>query len=226
MALHKDQEIAKRDWNDDRIKRRKAGERGVSSNEDPSPETAWRGDEPNVAVDWSDMSGSSTQSPPRAVEVTSSWQPEPATHEKSVGSSSRSVARPVREDQRATHSRMAPCGSGASEVRRDPPRRVDLPMRPEEHKPSPRHLFDGFDRLDTDSLQRHPSRARSTSSTSTPSTPQGADSGAAPWRLQSLIIQGGGAPDVQVSLPAGGGQGPASDAAEVGKDSPRAAEGA
>jgi hypothetical protein len=33
-AQHKDREIAKRDWN---VKRRKAGERDVSSNEDLSP---------------------------------------------------------------------------------------------------------------------------------------------------------------------------------------------
>jgi hypothetical protein len=37
-AQHKEREIAKCDRNDNRIKRRKAGERGVSSNEDPSPE--------------------------------------------------------------------------------------------------------------------------------------------------------------------------------------------
>jgi hypothetical protein len=40
-AQHKEREIAKRNWNDDRIKRRKAGEHGVSSNEDPSPEPSW-----------------------------------------------------------------------------------------------------------------------------------------------------------------------------------------
>jgi hypothetical protein len=34
------------------------------------------------------------------------------------------------------------------------------------------------------------------------------ESGAAPWCLQSLLIWGGGAPDVHVSLVAGGGQGP------------------
>jgi hypothetical protein len=56
---HKDLEIAKRDRNDDRIKRRKAGERDVSSDEDPSSEPVWSGDEP-ITVDWSDMSGSST----------------------------------------------------------------------------------------------------------------------------------------------------------------------
>jgi hypothetical protein len=49
-----------------RIKRRKAGERGVSSDEDPSPEPSWSGDVPSVEVDWSNMSGSSSSSPPRA----------------------------------------------------------------------------------------------------------------------------------------------------------------
>jgi hypothetical protein len=118
----------------------------------------------------------------------------------------------------------APGGPGASEVRRDPPRRDDLPRRPEEHEPSPCYIFDDFDRLDTDSVQRCLSQVRSTSSASTPSVPQGADSGTTPRRLQSLIIQGGGAPDVHVPLPAGGGQGPASDVAEVGRTAPESVE--
>jgi hypothetical protein len=63
---HKEQEITKRDWNDNRIKRRKVGERDVSSNEDPSLESSWSGDVTCVAVDWSDMSGSSTSLPPHA----------------------------------------------------------------------------------------------------------------------------------------------------------------
>jgi hypothetical protein len=37
---HKKRQIAKRDRNDNRNKRRKAGEAGVSSDEDPSPETS------------------------------------------------------------------------------------------------------------------------------------------------------------------------------------------
>jgi hypothetical protein len=37
-AQHKKRQIANRDRNDDRNKRRKAGEQGVSSDEDPSPE--------------------------------------------------------------------------------------------------------------------------------------------------------------------------------------------
>jgi hypothetical protein len=43
-------------------KRWKAGERDVSSNEDPSSEPMWSNDEPSVAVDWTDMLGSSTSS--------------------------------------------------------------------------------------------------------------------------------------------------------------------
>jgi hypothetical protein len=56
-AQHKEREIAKRDWNNKSIKRQKSGERGVSSNEDPSPEPSWSGDVASVAVDWSDMLG-------------------------------------------------------------------------------------------------------------------------------------------------------------------------
>jgi hypothetical protein len=70
-AQHKEREIAKHDRNDNRIKRRKAGERDVSSNEDSSPEPSWSGDVASATVYWSDMSGSSTSSPPRAAEVTS-----------------------------------------------------------------------------------------------------------------------------------------------------------
>jgi hypothetical protein len=60
----------------------------------------------------------------------------------------------------------------------------------EERATLSRHLFDGSDRPDSDSLQRRPSRVRSTGSASTPSGPQEADSSAAPRRLQSLIIRG------------------------------------
>jgi hypothetical protein len=67
---HKECEIAKRDRNNNRIKRQKAREHGVSSNEVPSPEPSWSGDVANAVVDWSNMSGSSTSSPPRAIEVT------------------------------------------------------------------------------------------------------------------------------------------------------------
>jgi hypothetical protein len=62
-AQHKKCQIAKRDRNDDRNKRWKAGEQGVSSDEDPSPELLWSGDVASAAIDWSNMSGSSSSSP-------------------------------------------------------------------------------------------------------------------------------------------------------------------
>jgi hypothetical protein len=74
-AQHKERDIAKRDQNENRINRRKAGKRDGSSNEDPSPEPSWSGDVASAAVDWSDMSGSSTSSPSRATKVSSSRQP-------------------------------------------------------------------------------------------------------------------------------------------------------
>jgi hypothetical protein len=98
MAQHKERQIAKRDRNDNRIKRRKAGERGVSSDEDPSSELSWSGDVANAAVDWSDMSGLSSSSPPYATEVSSSRRPQTVQCDKTVGSSSRQAAHPTRED--------------------------------------------------------------------------------------------------------------------------------
>jgi hypothetical protein len=50
-AQHKKRQIAKRDRNNNRNKRRKAGEQGVSSDEDPSPEPSWSGDVTSAAVD-------------------------------------------------------------------------------------------------------------------------------------------------------------------------------
>jgi hypothetical protein len=50
--------------------------------------------------------------------------------------------------------------------------------------------------------------------------PQKEDSGAVPWCLQSLIIRGGGAPDVQISLTAGEGQGPTPTVLEVRRTAP------
>jgi hypothetical protein len=78
---------------------------------------------------------------------------------------------------------MAPDGPSAPEVRRDPPRRADPSRRSEERTTPSRHLFDGSDRPDANSLQRHRSRARSTDSVLTPSAPQEADSGTAPQRV-------------------------------------------
>lgn len=87
-AQHKEKEIAKHDQNDNRIKRRKAGEAIVSSNEDPSPPPAWSGDEPSVDVDWRGMSRSPLSSPRQSVEVSSTRWSEPIAREKGVGSSS------------------------------------------------------------------------------------------------------------------------------------------
>jgi hypothetical protein len=49
-----------------------------------------------------------------------------------------------------------------------------------------------------------------------PSAPQAAEPGAAPRCLQSLLIWGSGAPNVHVSLVAGGGHGSTSTAVEAG----------
>jgi hypothetical protein len=50
-AQQKKRHIAKRDRNDNRVERRKAGELGISSDEDPSPEPSWSGNVTNAAVD-------------------------------------------------------------------------------------------------------------------------------------------------------------------------------
>jgi hypothetical protein len=55
---------------------------------------------------------------------------------------------------------------------------------------------------------------------STPSAPQAAKSGTALRRLQSLLIRGGGAPGVNVSLVAGGGQGPTPAVVGAGGSAP------
>jgi hypothetical protein len=86
-AAHKAQH-KERDRNDNCIKRWKAGERGISSNEDPSPEPSWSGEVASAAVDWSDMSRSSSSSPPRATEVLSSRRTQTAARDKNVCSSS------------------------------------------------------------------------------------------------------------------------------------------
>jgi hypothetical protein len=48
---HKECQIAKCDRNDNRIKRRKVVERGISSDEEPLTEPSWSGDIPSAAVD-------------------------------------------------------------------------------------------------------------------------------------------------------------------------------
>jgi hypothetical protein len=115
---------------------------------------------------------------------------------------------------------MAPSRTGASESQRAVPRQAD-PLRRSEERPAPvRQLFDGSNRPNSDSLQRRRSRAKSTDSALTPSVLQAVDSGVAPRRLQSLLIQGGGAPDVHISLVVGGGQGPTTTVAEAGGSAP------
>jgi hypothetical protein len=88
-------QIAKRDRNDNRIKRREAGVSGVSSNEDPPHEPSWSGDVTSVAIDWSNMSGSSSSSVPQGVEVSSSHRPQAARRDKTVGSSSCPASPPI-----------------------------------------------------------------------------------------------------------------------------------
>jgi hypothetical protein len=94
-AQHKKRQIAKRDHNDNRNKRRKAGELGISSDEDPSPEPSWSGDVATAAVDWSNMLGSSSLSSPHAAEVSSSHQPREVGRDKIVGPSSCPAASPA-----------------------------------------------------------------------------------------------------------------------------------
>jgi hypothetical protein len=101
---------------------------------------------------------------------------------------------------------VAPSRTGASELQRAAPRQADPPRRSEERPTPVRQLFESSDRPDSDSLQRHWLRVKSMDSASTPSASQVVESGADPRRLQSLLIRGGGAPDVHVSLVTGGGQ--------------------
>jgi hypothetical protein len=151
------------------------------------------------------MPWSSLSSPPRGVEVSSSRQPQAATHDKSAGPSSCQVARPAREDQWTIHPRAAHGGTSASEPQRSAPHQDDPPRRSEDRPATAHQLYDGSDRPDSDSLQRLRSRARSSDSASTTSAPLMAEPSTAPRRLQSLLIRGGGAPDVHVSLIAAGG---------------------
>jgi hypothetical protein len=94
-ARHKKRQIAKHDRNDDRNKRRKVGELGISSDKDSSPEPSWSGDVASAAVDWSNMLGSSSSLLLRGAEVSSSHRPREAGRDKVVGSSSRAAAPPA-----------------------------------------------------------------------------------------------------------------------------------
>jgi hypothetical protein len=127
-AQHKKRQIIKRDHNDDRNKRWKEGEQGVSFDEDPSPEPSWSGDVASVVIDLSNMSGSSLSSPPRGAEVSSSRRPREAGHDRTVGSSSRPAAPPARVGLRSTRSRTTPSGTGTPEPQRSARRQID-PLR-------------------------------------------------------------------------------------------------
>jgi hypothetical protein len=150
-AQHKKRQIAKHDRNINRNKRQKAGELGVSSDEDPSPEPSWSGNVANAAVDWSNMSGSSSSSPPRGTEMLSSCQPQAAVRDKTVGLSPRQAACPARGDRWTVRPRVVPSGTGASEMQRYAPRQADPPRQSEERPASSRQLYDGSDLLDSDS---------------------------------------------------------------------------
>jgi hypothetical protein len=116
--------------------------------------------------------------------------------------------------------RMALSRTGASELQRVAPCQADPPRRSEERPAPVCQLFDGSDRPDLDSLQRRRSRAILTDSASTLSAPQAVDSGTTPRHLQSLIIRGGGAPDVHVSHVVSGSQRPTPTVAEAGGSAP------
>jgi hypothetical protein len=189
-AQHKKHQTAKRDRNDDRNKRRKVGEQGVSSDEDPSPEPSWSGDVASAVVDWSNMSGSSSSLPLHGIEVSSSRRE--AGRDKVVGSSSRSASPPTRVGLRSTRSRTAPGGTGTPEPQGSAPHQIDPPRRSEERSMSVRQLYDDSDRPHSDSLKRRRSRGRSSDSASTPSAAPVEEPSAALQRLQSLLVWGGG----------------------------------
>jgi hypothetical protein len=129
------------------------------------------------------------------------------------------VAPPIREDQRMTRSRATPSGTGATESHRAAPRQADPPRRSKERSLSARQIYDGSERPDSNSLQRRRSRGRSSDLASTLIVPPVAEPSAAPRRLQSLLIRGGGAPEIHVSLVASGGPGSSPAVVEPGGSS-------
>jgi hypothetical protein len=78
------------------------------------------------------MSGSSSSSVPRGVEVSSLHRPQAARRDKTVGSSSRSAAPPIREDQRMTVLVRRPVGQALSSRRG--PRHVKPTLRGDRRK--------------------------------------------------------------------------------------------
>jgi hypothetical protein len=159
------------------------------------------------------MSRSSLSSPLRDAEVSSSRRPREAGRDNIVGSSSRPAAPPARVGLRSTRSHTTPSGTGT-------PEQIDPPRRSEERSVSVRQFYYASDRPDSDSLQRRRSRGRSSDSASTPSAAPMVEPSAAPRRLQSLLIRGGGTPDVHVPLIAGGGHGLTPAVAEAGGIAP------
>jgi hypothetical protein len=103
---------------------------------------------------------------------------------------------------------VASGGTGTSESQRTSPCQADPPRRSKEQPASARQLYDGSDRPDSDSLQRCRTRGEVDGLCVDTTTLQVVESGGTTRYLQSLLIQGGRAPDVHVSLVAGGGQGP------------------
>jgi hypothetical protein len=151
--------------------------RGSWAYEDPSPEPSWSGDVASAAVDWSNVSGSSSSSLPRDSEVSSLRQPPAAQDrglEHATGGSPRS---------RGPADGPLPCGAqrdGCFRAAEICTRQVDPPRRSEERPMSARPLYDGSDCPDSDSLQRRRSRGRSSDSASTPSAPPVSEPSAAP----------------------------------------------
>jgi hypothetical protein len=126
-----------------------------------------------------------------------------------------------------TRSRATPSGTGAPESQRSAPRQADPLRRSEETPSSARHIYYGSERPNSDSLQRHRSRGRLLDLASTLIVPPVAEPSAAPRRLQLLLIRGGGAPEVHVSLVSSGGPGSSPASVEAGGSAPeRAREGA
>jgi hypothetical protein len=118
---------------------------------------------------------------------------------------------------------MAPSGTGAPESQRSAPRQADPP----EKVGGAAGVRSLALRLLRPSRLRLPAEAliagKSLDSASTQSAPQAAKPGAAPRRLQSLLIRGSRAPDVHVSLVADGGHGQTPTVAEVGGSTPEQA---
>jgi hypothetical protein len=111
---------------------------GISSDEDLSPEPSWSGDVVSAAVDWSNMSGSSSSPPPRDAEVSSSCRPQAVGRDKTVGLISHQAAPPTRVDPRLVRSHAGPNGMDASELQRLAPRQADPLRRSEEWSTSAR----------------------------------------------------------------------------------------